>query len=198
MEYSSVPGLIMTRSTVGELGALLLQLGRYAGVARGIVLEIILRARLMAVKAPPHVHHLRVLGNGHFGHIAVTIFAIETRRNVRTMREMHKVRHLCHRYPRETHAGVHRVDHGFEERAGLCFCNLLMASPAFIDGRQTGRRSAQSARVAIQTLDSQPYMQLVSKLDRLLGRLLGLIHPIGGETEQRHYGDYHCYPPHRA
>lgn len=139
----------MTRSTIGEFGALLLQLGRHGGVAEGIILEIILRARLVAVKAPTHVHHLRVLSDGHLGHITVTFFAIEPGRNVWTMCEMHKVRHLRYRNPRKPYAGIHRINHGFEEWAGLCFCDLLMTSPAFIDCWQAGRRSAQSAGVAI-------------------------------------------------
>ena len=53
----------------------------------------------VAIQTPTHVHYLRVLGNGHFAHIAVTFFAVLSSRNMRTVVKLDKVRHDRNRHP---------------------------------------------------------------------------------------------------
>ena len=115
---------------------------------------------------------------------------------MRTVLKVNKVWHLRHWDPCESLALRHSIHHGFQERTGLCFCNLLMTSPAFADRRQTGRGSAQCAGVAVEALNPQPHMQLVCKLNRLFGRLLRLVQPVCAKTEQRKKRNQHRYPPH--
>ena len=75
----------MTRATIGKLGQFCFIVGRPLPVA---------------VQTPTHVHHLWVNGNPNIGDIAVTALAVQPRRNVRTVREMDKVRNLGYRHPR--------------------------------------------------------------------------------------------------
>jgi hypothetical protein len=53
----------------------------------------------VAVKAPTHVYHLRVLIYGFLAEVTVAILTVETGGNVRPVDKMHKVRYLRDRYP---------------------------------------------------------------------------------------------------
>ena len=75
----------MTGTAIGKLGALVGQHRRNGGVMIRIILDIIFRLRPMTAQAPTHVHHLRALINRHLAYVAVTIFAIQACRDMRTV-----------------------------------------------------------------------------------------------------------------
>src|SRR5258706_11384304 len=89
----------MTGSAVSEFGALLLKQRRDSRIIIWIVLCIVFGAGFMTIKTPTHVQYLGVLINRHFADISMTVLAIQTRRNVRAMCEMHKVWHLSYMHP---------------------------------------------------------------------------------------------------
>ena len=53
----------------------------------------------MAVEAPTHIDHLRILIYGFLAEITVAILAVKPRSNVRPVDKMHKVRYLRDRHP---------------------------------------------------------------------------------------------------
>ena len=97
--------------------------------------RIILGVLLMAVQAEAHVEGLWILCNIHFTHIPVTILAVDSRRNMRTMVEMHKIRHDHHRNPFERLMIRYSLYQGFQLFAGLGDRQLLVTTPAFGLGR---------------------------------------------------------------
>ncbi len=74
----------MTSTTIGKLG----QYYRIVGEPGPV-----------AVQTPAHVHDLRILGNINGAHITMAGFTVQTRRDMRTMYEVDKVRHLSDRHP---------------------------------------------------------------------------------------------------
>ena len=65
----------------------------------GAKLGIVLGLLTMAIKTPAHIHDLRILIYGHLAHIAVAIFTVQSRGNMRSMDKMDKIRNLCDRDP---------------------------------------------------------------------------------------------------
>ena len=84
MVYSSLPGLIMAGSTIGELGQFFLVIGRPFTVT---------------LQTPAHVHHLRVLRDLNSRHIARASFTVPSRGTVGPVREMDKIRYLGDWHP---------------------------------------------------------------------------------------------------
>ena len=56
---------------------------------------------LMAIQTETHIKYLWVFSNGHLGHIAMTILAVLSCRNVRPVIKLNKVRHLRNRNPND-------------------------------------------------------------------------------------------------
>ena len=92
-----VRALVMTGSAISEFGA---------------QFRIILRVLFVAVQTKTHIESLWILGNIHLTHIAVTILAIDSRRDMRTMVEMHKIRHNHHRNPFDWLVILHSLNQG--------------------------------------------------------------------------------------
>src|SRR6266508_4060743 len=172
----------MTGATICELGQLF---------------RIICGSRSMTPQTPPHVHHLGILSNLNLGHIAMTGFTVQARSDMRTMDEMNKIRHLCDRHPGNFLVIQNIILQHSKFWTCICLCDLLMTSPAFRECRQPRRRSAQRTRMTIETLYSQPNVQLMRKLDRLCWRLLGYINPKGSQAENGESSDQYSDPPNR-
>src|SRR5215212_6680791 len=82
--FRFAPGLIMTSPAIRELCTLF----RIIGCSGSVTVE-----------TPAHVHDLGILGDFHLAHIAMTSFAIQSSRDMRTMDKMHKIWDLRHRHP---------------------------------------------------------------------------------------------------
>ena len=126
----------MTRSAVGQLDAFLGEKLRNMRIAIGIINKVIFCFRSMTTQTETHVKHLRILGNFHLAQIAVTILAVQASRHMRTMGEMHKVRHLHNGNPFKSGCwlicgGIDQSAHGRKPFACVGNIKLLMATPAF-------------------------------------------------------------------
>ena len=117
----------MTSAAVGELG-------QFFGVVRGSL--------FVAIQTPTHVHDLWVSGNFNIGHIPMTPLAVQAGRNVRAMGEMDKVRHLGDWHPGNFPVIQNIIFELGQPWAGISLGDLLMASPAFCERRQSRRGSA--------------------------------------------------------
>ena len=89
----------MAGAAIGKFGALLEQHRRHGRIVIRIVLEIIFRLRSVTSQTPTHIQHLRVLLHRHLGHVAMTIFAVQPGRDVRSMIEVNEIRHVRHGHP---------------------------------------------------------------------------------------------------
>jgi hypothetical protein len=111
---------------------------------------------------------------------------------MRPVRKMNEVRHLGDWHPGNLLVVQHIILQDRQPGAGIRFGDLLVAAPALGQRWQPGRRSTQCTRVAVQALHTEIYMNVMSKLNRLFGGLLGCIDPIGRNTEQCQAPDQHC------
>ena len=86
--------------------------------------------RLVTFQAESHIEDLRVFGNSHFAHVAVTVFAVLPCGHMRAMIELNKIRHLRDWYPLKGFATENRIFQRFEKLACLRLLDLVMAAPA--------------------------------------------------------------------
>ena len=149
----------------------------------------------MAIETPSHVHYLGILIDGQLAHVPVAILAVQARGNVRPMDEMHKVRHLGNRHPVNGLVILYVICELGQFRA--LHRDLLVAAPAFCLGGNARRRAAQRARMAVQTLNSETYVEIMRKLDGLLGRFLRLNDSPHHSAENGEQCDEHSNPAKR-
>ena len=83
----------MARATVGEFNQQFM---------------VLARDRLVTFQAESHIEDLRIFGNGHLAHIAVTVFAVLSCGHMGTMIELNKVRHLRNWHPLKGHTALYR------------------------------------------------------------------------------------------
>ena len=53
----------------------------------------------MAIQTPTPIHYLGVFGDGHLGHIALSVLTVLSRGHMGAMIKLNKVRHLRYRDP---------------------------------------------------------------------------------------------------
>jgi hypothetical protein len=92
---------------------------------------IIRKSRSMTIQTPTHIHDLRILGNFHLCHIAMTGFAIQTCSNVRTVHKVDKIRHLRNRHPGDILVIQNIIFENCQLGTSIGLGDLLMAAPAF-------------------------------------------------------------------
>ena len=71
------PGLVVTRAAVGEFDQFFL---------------IVPGGFDVTVQTPAHVHHLRIFVDAHLAHIAVAVFTVLPRGDMRAMVELNEIR----------------------------------------------------------------------------------------------------------
>ena len=108
----------------------------------------------MAIQAPSHIDQLRIFVNGNFAEIAVAFLAVQPGGDMRPVVVMDEIRHLCDGDPHDGFIILDSLNKGLEQDAGFRDGHLLVTAPAFCLGWKPGRRTAQSAGMAIQTLDA--------------------------------------------
>ena len=138
----------------------------------------------MAVQAPTHVLSLLRFSNFHVAQLAMTGLAVHSGRDVRAMIEENKVWLDKDRHPWDRRIGGHIIGNFL---LLLVFdWDLLMASPTFGAGGQSGRSCSPRAWMAVQALNAKPQVHLMVECYGLGWRLLGCPNPIGCSSQQEH------------
>jgi molybdate transport system permease protein len=102
---------------------------------------VLARDLLMTSQTKAHIKYLWVLGNRYLGHIAVTILTVLSRRDMRTMIKLNKIRHLGNRHPLKWFSTDHSLLQRRQKQAGFGLCNLVVTAPAFCLRWNASRRS---------------------------------------------------------
>ena len=108
--------------------------------------RVILEACTVTAQTPTHIHFLR-LSNRHLPDLSVTVLAVETGCNMRTMAVVDKIREKRHRYPRNGFVAIN-VRRQFIQ-FGTGFGDILVTAITLGNGGQPGRLSPQCSRVAV-------------------------------------------------
>jgi len=152
---------------------------------------VIARDLLMTIQTEAHVKDLRIFGNRLLGHVAVTVLAVLSRRNVGAVIELDEVGDLRDGDPLQRLSADDCLFQRRKQQAGLCFGNLVVTCPAFGLGWNASGRSLRRARMAIQTLDAESDVRLMWKLNGLFWSLLGERNAIRGKTKNRQQYNSH-------